>query len=127
MLHAAKALSLSILILVAACSEKPNPCEDKLVVLEGNGVIEVVSQWDACVAHSASQFRGNGSSDQRLAALALEACQNHAGRYAAAILEQTPTMSESEVMRVVQAYRSNLSRIAVSELHRARKLGCEAK
>jgi hypothetical protein len=120
-------MALSTLALAASCNKEKSPCEDKLVVLEGDGVVQVITQWDACVARNASKIAGNKLPDNRLAQMAIELCASYADRYAGAVQRQRPMLSQDQVRSTVDAYKSNLSSLAISELNRARSLGCEAK
>ena len=112
---------------VSACQSKKSPCDDKLLVLEGDGPIQVESQWDACVARNASKLASNQMDNNRLAALAVELCAANAERYATALNNDTPQMSVEQVNTLVGDQQESLVKIAISELRRARQLGCEAK
>ena len=112
---------------VSACQSKKSPCDDKLLVLEGDGPIQVESQWVACVARNASKLASNQMDNNRLAALAVELCAANAKRYSKALTDTTPLLSEKQVSRLVEYKQESLTKIAISELQRARQLGCEAK
>ena len=118
---------LTICLILTACSKQSKPCDDKLVVLSGDGVVEVISQWDACVARGISRIANNDKRDSQLIAIALDLCSSHAGRYATALHLQNTRLSQQEIESVVDAYRSNLTMLAASKLKRARQLGCEAQ
>ena len=118
---------LTICLITTACSKSTMPCDDKLVVLSGDGVVAVISQWDACVARNVSKIANNEKSDNQLIGTALDLCSANAGRYATALHVQSSRLSQYELESAVGAYRTNLLLLASSELKRARRLGCEAK
>lgn len=119
-------LSIGVLF-VSACGVEKSPCDDKLVVLQGNRAIEVESQWDACVARNASKISLNQLADKRLAEIAVELCFQHANRYSIALHNSNEQFTPKYVAELVKYKQESLFKIAVSELNRARRLGCEAK
>jgi hypothetical protein len=121
------AVVLTGLFFVSACQADKSPCDDKLVVLKGDGAIQVESQWDACVARNASKIAGNRLPDERLAQISVELCQSNATRYADALRRENNQLGTEQVSRLVEYKQDSLVKIAGSELGRARSLGCEAK
>jgi hypothetical protein len=119
-------LAISLLF-VSACQAEKSPCDNKLVVLQGDGAIQVESQWDACVARNASKVALNRLADRRLAEIAVELCDSHSQRYDQALRGLNDKLSPKQVAQLVQYKQESLLKIAMSELGRARKLGCEAK
>ena len=119
-------LSVGVLF-ISACEAEKLPCDDQLVILQGNGPTAVESQWDACVARNASKIVQNQIADKRLAEIAVELCQTHANRYSVALHDSNDLLTSKYVGQLVEYKRENLFKIAVSELSRARRLGCEAK
>jgi hypothetical protein len=120
-------MSIVFLASLSACSNQIEPCEDKLVVLEGTGYIEVVSQWDACVARRASQLALEGVADAALISQSLEKCLGYKDFYATAYQEMTPGASSAEAEDMAASYLATLKEIASDEARRARELGCVAK
>ena len=122
-----RAVVLMGLLFVSACQPSKSQCDDKLVVLEGDGAIQVESQWDACVARNASKIASNRLPDERLAQIAVELCQSNAMRYASALHTENDKLGAKQVSNLVEYKQGNLLKIAGVELGRARSLGCEAK
>ena len=72
---------LFLLGFMSACQEQVHPCDDKLVVLPGTGLIEVTTQWDACVARRASRLAGSQVEVEEIASSAISFCSNHREAY----------------------------------------------
>jgi len=127
MLSRLKFAVVASLLIVSGCNKAKSQCADRLMVLEGNGPTQLESQWDACVAKNASRISVNRVSNERLAKIALELCSDFDSRYAGALRIGPPELPSEQVDNLLVYKRENLSRIAISEIYRARKLGCEAK
>ena len=115
------------LVLLAGCSASVHPCDDKMVVIKGNDLIAVMSQWDACIARNASKLASTDLNETRISQVTAELCAPFEGRYRAALNKGQPGLLPDLVDQGVDAYRSNGLELAISEARRARSLGCEAK
>ena len=116
-----------MLALTSSCGAQKNLCDNKLVVLNGNELIPVMSQWDACVARNASKIAFNNVNDTRLSEIAVELCASFESRYQTALLNGPPKLTLEQAKMGLDAYRANELKLAISEARRARNLGCEAK
>ena len=116
-----KNLAVLACSILAGCNQADGRCSvGRPLILQGNGSLQVQSQWDACNAQNADLVMKSGASNTDLQARLVKICEPFGARYVDAMLIETPKLTTKQAEQTRLAYQDSIKKIAASEIARAR-------
>ncbi len=120
-----KLAGLILIAVTSGCSDTEQPCAlDKSLILEGNGSLQIQSQWDACIANNAGLVRKSKQPIEVQRVRLTQLCEPFGDQYVQAIMSETPKLSRDQAEQTKAAYADSIKKMAASELTRVESGDC---
>ncbi len=104
---------------LVSCNQADTQCAvGSPLILQGNGSLQVQSQWDACIAQNANLISKSGLSNAALQARLVKLCEPFGDYYVDAMMLETPKLSAKQAEQTKLAYSASIEKIAATEIAR---------